>query len=212
MQIIVIAKAPVPGHVKTRLCPPCTPVQAAAIASAALADTLASVASTPAARRTLAIAGDYAAPRGFHVVRQRGSGLGERLANAFADTRLPEIPSLLIGMDTPQATASMLAGIAAGLDDADAVLAPAADGGWWALALRDPGHARVLAGVGMSLPDTGVETRAALRRLGLRIAIGPMLRDVDTVADALAIASSLSDAPGKFVESVQRNFPVGGRT
>ena len=52
-QLLVIAKAPVPGRVKTRLCPPCTPHQAARLAAEALTDTLAAVRATPAARRVL---------------------------------------------------------------------------------------------------------------------------------------------------------------
>jgi glycosyltransferase A (GT-A) superfamily protein (DUF2064 family) len=56
------------------------------------------------------------------------------------------------------------------------------------LALRDPGHARVLAGVPMSTPTTYDETRAALAGLGLRVGTAAVLRDVDTVADAAAVA------------------------
>lgn len=56
--LAVIAKAPVAGRVKTRLCPPCTPQQAAALAGAALQDTLAAVAATPAHRRVLVLDGE----------------------------------------------------------------------------------------------------------------------------------------------------------
>jgi len=58
-QLLLIAKAPVPGRVKTRLCPPCTPEQAAAVAAAALADTVAVLSVTPAVRRTLVVHGEY---------------------------------------------------------------------------------------------------------------------------------------------------------
>src|SRR5437762_2879352 len=72
--LAVIAKAPQPGRVKTRLCPPCTPLQAAALARAALADTLAAVRATPAPRRVLVLDGVWAAG-GLEVVAQRGDGL-----------------------------------------------------------------------------------------------------------------------------------------
>ena len=58
-QILVLAKAPLPGRVKTRLCPPCTAEQAARIAAAALADTLATVTASTAGHRVLVIDGDH---------------------------------------------------------------------------------------------------------------------------------------------------------
>ncbi|MEV0457233.1 glycosyltransferase, partial [Catellatospora methionotrophica] len=88
-QLLVIAKAPVPGRVKTRLCPPCTFEQAADIAAAALADTLDAVTATPAARRVLVVDGDHRPPPGWTSLAQRGDGLGERLAAAYADTARP---------------------------------------------------------------------------------------------------------------------------
>jgi uncharacterized protein len=210
-QLLLMAKAPVPGRVKTRLCPPCTPEGAAGIAAAALADTVDVVTAAPAARRVLVLAGAYPTPPGWRRAAQRGDGLGERLAAAFADTAARGVASLLIGMDTPQVTVARLAEVAAGLDAADAVLAPAADGGWWALALRDPGHAGVLAGVPMSTATTGAETAAALYRLGLVVSIGPTLRDVDVAADARAVAALAPD--GRFAAAVHRHLdaPVGAR-
>ncbi len=121
----MIAKAPVPGRVKTRLCPPCTPAGAAALAEAALGDTLAAVArSRRAGRRVLVLDGEPGPwlPRGFEVVPQRGDGLAERLAAAFADVGGP---ALLIGMDTPQVSPALLDDGLRALDGADAALAPA---------------------------------------------------------------------------------------
>src|SRR5437879_13200717 len=84
--IIVVAKEPRPGRVKTRLCPPCSPTEAAALAEAALRDTLAaSVRTEPAGRVVLALDGEPGPwlPRGGDVVRQRGNGLAARLAAVF---------------------------------------------------------------------------------------------------------------------------------
>ena len=135
--LLVIAKEPVPGRVKTRLTPPYTPEQAARIAEAALADTLDAVVSTPAGRRILALDGAPGRwlPPGVEVTAQRGGGLDERLANAFADVTGPTV---LIGMDTPQVTPAMLAEASRELDRGDAVFGPAADGGFWLLGLREP--------------------------------------------------------------------------
>lgn len=187
--LVVLAKAPVPGRVKTRLCPPCTPEDAARIAAAALADTLDTVTAAPAARRTLVLDGEYAAPPGWHRLPQRGTDLAERLGHAFADTVLPGVPTVLVGMDTPQVTADRLTAAVRLLGAADAVLGPAADGGWWALGLRDPAHARVLRDVPTSTDRTGARTLAALRGRGLRVALLAVLRDVDTASDATAVAA-----------------------
>jgi uncharacterized protein len=208
-QLLVIAKAPVPGRVKTRLCPPFSPRQAATLAAAALIDTLAAVRTTPAAARTLVVAGRYATPLGWRVVPQRGDSLGERLAHAFADTARPRVASLLIGMDTPQVTAGLLgeAGRALAADGVDAVLGPALDGGWWLLGLRDPRHARVLRDVPMSTPKTGELTLAALRAEGLRVELLETLHDVDTAADAHAVA--VQCAPGsRFAAELARLVPT----
>lgn len=187
-QLLLIAKAPVPGRVKTRLCPPCTPRQAADLAAAAIADTVATLSAAPAARRTLVLSGRMAVPHGWRRVEQRGDGLGHRLANAFADTAVLGTVSVLVGMDTPQLTVSLLSAAASLLDDADAVLGHAEDGGWWGLGLRDPAVARVLSEVPMSTAETGDRTAQALQRLGLWVAPLPVLRDVDTWADAEAAA------------------------
>jgi hypothetical protein len=181
--LLVIAKQPVPGRVKTRLVPPCTHEQAAALAEAALADTLRAVLMAPAARRVLVLDGEPGPwlPPGFDIVPQCGGPLDERLAAAFAAVRGP---ALLIGMDTPQVTPGLLA---VDWQAADAVFGPAADGGFWALGLREPDPG-LLRGVPMSTSATGAIQRARLVAAGLRVAELPQLRDVDTAADALAVA------------------------
>jgi glycosyltransferase A (GT-A) superfamily protein (DUF2064 family) len=181
--LLVIAKQPVPGRVKTRLVPPCTHEQAASLAEAALTDTLHAVLMVPARRRVLVLEGRPGPwlPPGFDVVAQCGGLLDERLAGAFAAVRGP---ALLIGMDTPQVTPGLLT---VDWQGADAVFGPAADGGFWALGLRVPDPA-LLRGVPMSTTRTGAIQRARLAAAGLRVADLPQLRDVDTAADAVAVA------------------------
>ncbi|AZQ38416.1 DUF2064 domain-containing protein [Streptomyces cyaneochromogenes] len=195
--LLVIAKEPVPGRVKTRLTPPFTPSEAAALAEAALADTLRAVAATPAARRVLVLDGAPGPwlPPGFDVVRQGAGGLDERLAAAFAGC---DGPALLIGMDTPQVTPRLLT---VDFTDCDAYFGPAEDGGFWALGLAEPDPA-LLRGVPMSTPVTGAAQRERLVRAGLRVRDLPRLRDVDTAADADAVAAL---APrGKFAARLAR--------
>jgi uncharacterized protein len=184
--LVVIAKAPAPGRSKTRLSPPCSPQQAASLAEAALSDTLAAVTRAPARRRVVALEGAPGRwlPRGFDVVGQRGEGLGERLAAAIADAGAP---ALVVGMDTPQLTPELVSVAASRLDTHDAVLGPAFDGGYWAIGLRRADRT-AFAGVPMSTADTfGVQARR-LRELRLRTGTLPLLRDVDTFDDAIAVA------------------------
>lgn len=182
--LLVIAKEPVPGRVKTRLTPPFTPREAAQLARAALVDTLTAVAATPAHRRVLVLDGSPGPwlPPGFDVVPQRGGGLDARLAHAFAACTGP---ALLIGMDTPQVTPELLT---VELSGHDAVFGPAEDGGFWALGLAEP-DPELVRGVPMSAPDTGAVQRARLVAAGLRVRDLPPLRDVDTAADAEAVAA-----------------------
>ncbi|MFF1506472.1 DUF2064 domain-containing protein [Streptomyces sp. NPDC058326] len=188
--LLVIAKQPLPGRVKTRLTPPFTPVQAASLAEAALADTLAAAARVPADRHVLVLDGEPGPwlPPGFLVVPQAAGGLDVRLAAAFAAC---DGPALLIGMDTPQITPETLAP-ALCWDVHDAWFGPAADGGFWALGLAVPDPALPL-GVPMSRSDTGAVQYARLRAAGLRIGSLPVLRDVDTARDARHVAAQ---APG----------------
>ncbi|NEA38306.1 DUF2064 domain-containing protein, partial [Streptomyces sp. SID11385] len=132
--LLVIAKEPRAGRVKTRLTPPFTPAQAAALAEASLTDTLRTVAAAPATRRVLVLDGTPGPwlPPGFDVVPQCAGGLDERLAAAFAACAGP---ALLIGMDTPQVTPALLD---VRLAKGEAVFGPALDGGFWALGLAAP--------------------------------------------------------------------------
>jgi len=187
--LLVMAKSPQPGLVKTRLTPPLSPAQAAAVAEASLVDTLHAVLAARADRRVLALAGPAGVwlPPGVDVVGQVAGGLDVRLGAALSQVRGPV---LLIGMDTPQVDVPLL-------DDArrrlltsgvGAVLGAAADGGFWALGLREPDPALVV-GVPMSLPHTGRVQRDRLVVAGLHVVDLPVLQDVDTPADAAAVAA-----------------------
>lgn len=182
--LLVIAKEPRPGRVKTRLTPPFTPREAATLAEAALVDTLRAVAATPARRRVLVLEGAPGPwlPAGFDVVRQCAGTLDERLAAAFAGC---DGPALLIGMDTPQVTPALLT---VDFADCDAYFGPAEDGGFWALGLAEP-DPELLRGVPMSTHTTGAAQRERLVGAGLRVRDLPRLRDVDTAADATAVAA-----------------------
>ncbi|MCG8924891.1 DUF2064 domain-containing protein [Lentzea sp. CC55] len=201
--LLVVAKSPVPGQVKTRLCPPLSPGEAASVAAASLLDTLSAALATPGAVPVVALAG--VVRRGdvrealaeCVVIPQRGSTFAERLVHAHADVARLRLPVLQIGMDTPQVTPALLESCA---QFDEAALGPALDGGWWALGLRDPLRASVLRDVPMSRADTGARTLEALH--GLRVRTLPQLSDVDTMADARAVAAQV---PGsRFAAALTR--------
>ena len=192
--VVVLAKEPVPGKVKTRLIGELSPREAAALAQAALADTLEAVGALPGVRPVLALDGRPGPwlPSGFTVVPQVAGGLDRRIAAAFDSVfRLDghEGPALLVGMDTPQLGPALSA---VDFTGHEAVLGLADDGGYWAVGLRRPDPA-LFHGVPMSEPVTGQAQLDRLRGAGLRVRLLPPLRDVDTVSDAAAVAHS---APG----------------
>lgn len=204
MDLIVLAKEPVPGRVKTRLCPPCTPEVAAEVAAAALADTLAAACGAGADRVVLALDGTPGAwcPSDVVVVDQGEGALDRRLTRAWEATSGPAVQ---VGMDTPQVTASDLDRAMARLlaPDVDAVLGEAADGGWWAIGFRRP-RSRAFLGVPTSRPDTGRRQLDRLGELGLRVGRLPVRTDVDTWPDALTVARA---HPGTaFAEVVRRQL------
>ena len=196
---LVVAKAPLAGRAKTRLGRRIGMAVAADLAAAALLDTLDACARRSAPSRcSIALDGDLADAvrgdeiaerlRGWHVfAAARVADLGERLALAHADAPAGRgCRSAWTPRRSPRrsCTACWMASTTH-----DAALAPAADGGWWALALAHGDDAGALAGVPMSTPATGDDTAAALRARGLTVADGPMLRDVDTVEDAALVAA-----------------------
>ena len=218
--VLVVAKAPVAGLAKTRLAASVGPEAAAALAAAALLDTLDAVRRVDLVGRVVALTGDLGRAHGsdelgmmladFVVLAQRGAGLDERLVAAHADAAgaVPG-PVLQIGMDTPQVTAELLGASAERLvgDDVDSVFGPATDGGWWALGMSDPGLASFLQGIPMSRPDTGARTLAGLRRTGGTVVELPVLTDVDTLADLWPVADLLP-AESRFRWAVEELGPT----
>jgi rSAM/selenodomain-associated transferase 1 len=195
-----MAKAPVSGEVKTRLCPPLNHEQAAGLARAALLDTLDAVAASSACRRLVALAGRPGPwlPAGFGVITQRPGDFGSRLAGAVEDAwaRTP-VPVLVVGMDTPQVQASTLDAAAAVLfgiepDEPSAVVGPAEDGGYWIIGIRRP-IPGMFDGVPMSTNRTGAAQLSRLRALGVSCTVITSMRDVDEFDDALFVAEMAPD-------------------
>jgi uncharacterized protein len=212
--LLVLAKAPVPGQVKTRMCPPASLVQAAQLAAAAFRDTLDAVLAVPRVTPVVALTGDLTRAidaaalieqlRATTVLPQRGRTLGQRIVASIVDAAatVGPWPLLQIGMDTPQIDAALLShclDLLAG-DAVDAALGMSTDGGWWTLGVCRPELADLIADIPTSRPDTGARTMAALRATGGRVVDLPTLSDVDTWADAAVVAA---EAPGgRFAATV----------
>ena len=193
MHVTVIAKAPVAGQVKTRLCPPCSPEQAAQVARAALAESLEvahRAAARAGARPVLLLDGEVQEwmPTTCDVVAQRGDGLEQRLCNGFLDLG----PGVIVGMETPH--------VAAALDDAVQwaqrgvdTIGLAADGGYWMIGLCATSVAQaydLFDGIPMSRSHTGAAQLRRLHAHGCRVRLLPMARDLDTIADLRSVAAS----------------------
>lgn len=186
--IVVITKEPVAGAAKTRLIPAFGPDGAARAAAAMLADTLGVAAAAgaepwvcytpPAARARLA----RLAP-GFGLLPQRDGDLGDRLAACFADllgvgaTRVA-----IVAADIPQLPAASCREALALLDRVDVVLGPCLDGGYYLVAATAC-WPQLFVGVPMGSEVVLEETIARAGRLGLRVGLLPVLRDLDRVED-----------------------------
>ena len=200
--VLVTAKAPVPGRVKTRLAATVGDAAAARLAHAALLDTLEVCEEVfGPARCHLALAGDLDAVgpedarrlrerlRAWAVRPQRGDGFGERLEHAHVDVHAATgAPVVQIGMDTPHLQAPGLAAVARAATADGAVLGRAEDGGWWVLASGRAAHVAGLGRVPMSSEHTGQLTEDLLRAAGLTVTEAPRMRDVDDAEDAALVA------------------------
>jgi rSAM/selenodomain-associated transferase 1 len=202
--VVVFAKAPVAGRVKTRLCPPLSLEQAAALYACMLDDVLETTADAAASlglAAVLAVDPPEAravlvrrAPPIFRVVAQRGRGLAARMAHAVAEQAAGGLrPILLRGSDSPVLPASRLAeALAALAAGADLALSPDLDGGYSLVGLNRPapglfdhpmGHGAVLA-----------QTLAGAERAGLRVGMLEPCFDLDTADDLVQLAERRASA------------------
>lgn len=200
--LAIMAKAPRAGEVKTRLCPLLRPGEAAALARAFLLDAIALVAGVGTARPAIAYAPAEAAPvfaalaPGFALFAQRGADLGARLAHAFEDLLATGAPAaVVIGSDVPTVPRAHLEAALTHVADADVVLGPSEDGGYYLIGLR-AARAELFRDMTWSVSGVLEETVGRARRLGLRVALLPTWFDVDTGEDLARLEASLAVSAG----------------
>ncbi|HZF80094.1 MAG TPA: TIGR04282 family arsenosugar biosynthesis glycosyltransferase [Rubrivivax sp.] len=189
--LIVFAKAPVPGQVKTRLMPALGAAGAADIAARLLAHAVAAGMAAAFDVMDLCTAPDASHPAFASLAVQhpsleltvQGEGdLGARMHRALARRLASCERVLLIGTDAPALDAAMLRAAAQALGTHDAVFVPAHDGGYALVGLTSP-QPLLFAGMTWSTPSVMAETRERARHAGLRWAELPAVADIDEPAD-----------------------------
>lgn len=200
--LVVFAKEPRAGHVKTRMTPPLAPEEAASLYGCLLDDVLETMAhAAPAAGLEPVLALHPAesvtsfarrVPKAFRVIAQRGRDLAERMAWAVAEVGASgATPILLRGSDSPTLDGDTLGAALEALREADLVVAPDLDGGYSLVGLRTP--ASGVFAHAMSTPSVLDDTLARATELGLSARRLAPLFDLDTVQDLAALRAARRD-------------------
>ena len=197
--IVVFAKAPRPGLVKTRMSPPLSPNQAADLYQNLLDDVLAATAEFSKRLDLEPIVAVYPPSAcaeissrvspDFCVVSQRGRDLAERMAWAASEAAAGGAHRILLrGSDSPILDGETVATALERLEDHDLVICPDSDGGYNLLGLRRP--AAGLFDHAMSTQSVLEDTLANASHLGLRSHLLPPTFDLDTVEDFAQLAKA----------------------
>lgn len=189
--LIIFAKAPIAGMVKTRLFPHLSFEEAAGLQRALLADMVAKTACLPGIRRCLA----YTPERTLDMVQelcfglpieyglQEGEGLGERMKRSLACAfGRGAGKAAIIGTDVPTLPPYYLCTAFVKLDEADLVIGPANDGGYYLIGMKRP-IPELFDGISWSGPGVFGATMEKARSLGLTVFCLPPLQDIDTIKD-----------------------------
>ncbi len=218
--LIVFAKLPAPGRVKTRLTPPLTPEEAAELYRCMLLDTLAKVRSLLQVQRFLFYQDDPAALQYFQGIApdfvslpQQGGDLGARMAGAFREVlSRGHRRMVIVGTDAPDLPVDYLhQAFRALADDAvDVVFGPSTDGGYYLLALKAVPDC-LFTGIAWSTGTVLAESLARAEEAGLRVRLLPEWHDVDTPADlqreGLVRAGNGAPLTREFVQLLGSNNP-----
>ena len=201
--LCIMAKAPEAGRVKTRLCPPLSPDDAAELYRCFLLDKIAQVREVAGAEPVLAYAPAQAAAvfealaPGFTLLPQRGADLTARLVAVCAELfRNGCDAAIMIDSDTPTLPTARLERAVAFMSGGghDLVLGPSEDGGYYLIGLRRP-HPELFEGMRWSTPTVLEETLRRARALGLSVDHAAAWYDVDTAADLARLQADLAAGP-----------------
>jgi len=192
--VIIFAKAPIPGTVKTRLSPPLTPDEAATLHGTLVLDAIERAKGLPGVALYIAGAPDIAHPffkvlegrYGARLLPQKGDDLGTRMSGAMQKAfELGHRRVILAGTDLPTFTRSHLTQAINHLNTHDVVLGPTIDGGYYLIGVRAP-VPELFQGIAWSTAGVLEETKKTAAAKGLSVALLPPCRDLDTVEDLTA--------------------------
>ena len=201
--LIIFAKAPIPGQVKTRLCPPLTPDEAATLHGSFVLDTLERT-QTAIAKLKLPIDRYLAcAPstthvffrimeerHGVNVIDQIGEDLGARMNQAFETIFSRGYQhAFIIGTDVPTLPLDHLKQALTLLENHDLILGPAVDGGYYLIGLKRT-TPELFTGIPWSTDQVLRLTQEKAAAIGLKTALLASWRDVDTLADLQALSEA----------------------
>ncbi len=206
--IAIFAKAPIPGRVKTRLVPPLSPEEAAAVARACLETTLRRFAPVLEAPITLFLDGEadrelraLAGSLGVRLAPQVGADLGSRLEAAFASLRAGGVrKTVALGSDSPTVNPAWIARAVASLDAHDVVIGPTEDGGYYLIGLRADAP-ELFRGIPWSTDRVARATLDRAGAIGLAVDVLPAWYDID---DIPTLRRALADGAEHFPDSVHR--------
>ena len=218
--LIIFAKEPRPGQVKTRLSPPLSPEAAAQLYHGFILDILDEMVRAPEVRLAVAFSPPSAldffrriAPPGTNLFPQEGADLGDRMARAFARSFAADFgPVLLRGSDVPDLPAAVVSEARAVLTagQAQVVLGPATDGGYHLVGLTEPQPA-LFKGPAWSSSTVLTDTLHLARHLGLRVHLLPPWPDIDTYDDLRTFLNRPRPAPQPGWRSHEQALRLLGR-
>ncbi|MGQ4810472.1 Phosphoenolpyruvate guanylyltransferase [Candidatus Entotheonellaceae bacterium PAL068K] len=212
--LVIMAKAPQAGEVKTRLCPPLSPQEAAALYRGFLLDMIAKarrlhtthpvIAYTPTSQRQMFA---DTAPD-FPLMPQQGTDLGIRMATCFAQLFAEGYTEVLLtGSDLPTLPLAYLQQ-AVDLVTApyiDVVLGPSEDGGYYLIGLRRL-YSELFENMTWSTNRVLTETVQRAEARGLEVARLPVWYDIDTAADLERLQATLRSTPDNLLQHTQQFF------
>lgn len=188
-RIVIFAKAPLPGMVKTRLIPLLGEKGAARLAKQLLEKTISEALDAGLGRPELCVSPapsdsrwEGHLPSEVHLSDQGDGDLGQRLANAASRVLAQGERIILVGTDCPELDAGRIRAAATLLGSHDAVIYPARDGGYVLLGLArtDPS---LFSDIAWSTGTVAATTIARIRALGWSLRVGDTLRDIDEPED-----------------------------
>jgi len=209
--LAIMAKAPAVGRTKTRLCPPLTPARAAALYEALLRDTIALAAGLEGVQLAIALTPPEAtawferwSPPGTLLLPVNGADIGECLDRVLgALLAAGHRGALALNSDGPTLPLAHLRQALAQLDQADVVLGPGEDGGYYLIGMRVP-HPRLFYEIDWSTDRVLAQTLARAERLGLRVALLRPWYDVDTASDLDRLRAELKTLPAAALPHTRR--------